>query len=200
MSSLLSMDSEELTSTEAQKKFYVPFVAHVRLVPNLGTGKRADMLRNLQKAAKRAETSIQNATDNNLFSRPINIASPIAWTPQFGDYSARLTIIGFVELDTVTDRHNAAPTTNVNIIHSGTDQGEKTSVVHGNHGGSLSEAQDPTAAVVSEASALRLDLAVALSTSTNTPGLPGFVIQDIMHIEYSGVKFGTKKQGGRSFA
>lgn len=169
--------------TSARDSIHIPFVAHVRLVPNRASGKRVEMIRNLEKKALRAETDLINAG--------FNIATPIAFTPQIGDYEARLTIVGFVQKSRTSDtRTNVAPTTDVNIIHSGTNPDEKTSVLQVNQGGSLSYGQDTTATVDFEVMELRANLAL---------GTDEFSEQDIISIEYNGVKYGTKKQGARSF-
>ena len=175
--------------TAAQRELFIPFTAHIRVVPDLATGKRWSLYRNLEKIALRVEEDLSNVTG-------LNIATPVAFTPQFGDYSARLTIVGFYEqsrLENGTSRDgrlNTAPTTNIDEIHSGTDPDEKTAVINGNRGGSLAAGQDPTDDVEMEVVELR-DLLVA---STNQ-----FDENDITHIEYNGVKYGTKKIGGRSF-
>jgi len=133
--------------------------------------------------------------EDDLLAANLNVATPIAFTHQFGDYGSRLTIIGFVEKSRLAptagdDRKVEAPTTNIDLIHSGTDPDEKTALIDGNRGGSLSEAQDPTAVVEAETAELRALLAAA---STQ------FDLNDVTHIEYNGVKYGMKKIGGRSF-
>ena len=193
----LSTDSTQPTPTSAQDEMFVPFVAHVRLVPDLGTGKRRTMIANLEKASLRAEQSIQDYIDQDLFSREINIATPIAHTIQFGNSSARLTIVGFVKQFYSGGRFNVAPTTDIQVIHSGTDQGEFTAVTEVNRGGSLSEAQNPVSQVDDEVASLRFDLTQALLFGA--PGLPNFTAGDIVHIEYNGVKYGFKNKGMRSF-
>jgi len=195
---ILSTDSTYVTPGAAQRELFIPFTAHVRVVPNLGTGKRTTLIRNLEKAALRAEQSILDAEDRNLMSTSVNIATPVAFTPQFGDFTGRLTIVGFVRRERDSDdRRNVAPTTDVTVIHSGTDQGEATATTDVNQGGSLAAAQDPVDVVTIEVLQLRDDLETALLSGS--PGLPNFQIEDIVHIEYNGVKFGTKKIGGRSF-
>jgi hypothetical protein len=166
---------------------HVPFVAHIRVVPNLSTGKRWSLYRNLEKVSLRVE--------DDLLAAGLNIATPIAFTPQLGDFGARLTVVGFVEKSRLAptagdDRKVEAPTTNIDLIHSGTDPDEKTALIDGNRGGSLSEAQDPTAVVEAEVTELR-----ALLDSASTQ----FQLHDVVHLEYNGVKYGLKKQGGRSF-
>lgn len=168
----------------AQLETFIPFVAHVRVVPDQATGKRWSYYRNLEKIALRVE--------DDLVTANFNIATPVAFTPQFGDFGARLTIVGFVEKSRITDNRSVeAPTTNVNLIHSGTDPDEKTALINGNRGGTLAEGQNPTAVVESEVT----ELSILLAASTTQ-----FNLNDILHIEYNGVKYGLKKFGGRSFA
>lgn len=178
-----STSPDQPSPRAAQVEAHIPFVAHVRVVPDLATGKRWSLYRNLEKVSIRVE--------DDLLDAGFNIATPIAFTPQFGDYGARLTIVGFVEKSRLTDsRKIEAPTTNIDLIHSGTDPDEKTALIDGNRGGSLSEAQDPTATVEAETAELRALLAAATTQ---------FDLNDVTHIEYNGVKYGLKKIGGRSF-
>ena len=185
----LSTTPTQVTPGAAQNEMHIPFVARVRVVPNLATGKRWSYFRNLEKIALRAE--------NDLVAAGLNIATPIAFTPQFGNFEAHLTIVGFVQKSRISanpttepDRPNAAPTTNIDLIHSGTDPDEKTALIDGNRGGSLSEGQDPTDRVETEV----VELRALLGAATNQ-----FDEQDVIHIEYNGVKYGLKKIGGRSF-
>lgn len=179
----LSTSPDQPTPGAAQDEEFIPFVAHIRVVPDLTTGKRWVLIRNLEKIALRVE--------RDLLAAGFNIATPVAFTPQFGDYGARLTVVGFVEKSRINDgRQNQPPTTNIDEIHSGTDPGERTALIDGNKGGSLSAGQDPTSVVDAEVTELRA-LLDAASTHYN--------LDDIVHIEYNGVKYGVKKQGGRSF-
>ena len=198
MSSELSTSSWEPAPTASINTTFVPFRAWIRLIPDLGGGKRRTMIHNLQKAVRLIELSLEYAIDNNLLSQSINISTPILFTPQFGDFTARATIVGFVGISRPSVR-SVHPTTDIQVIHTGVDQGEATEVVDLNRGGSLSEGQDPVSNINTEVAALRRNLNTALDQSTGSPGLPGFIEDDIIHVEYNGIKFGTKKWGGRSF-
>lgn len=168
----------------AQEDVYIPFIAHIRVVPDLATGKRWSLIRNLEKIALRVE--------NDLVGAGFNIATPVPYTVQFGDFAARLTIVGFVSKSVVTDgRRTSPPTTNIDLIHSGTDPNEKTGLIDGNRGGTLSEGQDPLPIIDTEVAELRAALDAASTL---------FDLDDIIHVEYNGVKYGLKKQGGRSFS
>jgi len=179
----LSMETFNPVSDEAQDTLHVPFTAHIRVVPNLGTGKRRQMLNELRKKARRVEA--------DLVAAGFNIATPVAYTPQFGDYTGRLTIVGFLARSKNTNnRTGIAPTTNVDIISAGTDQGEKTAPITGNVGGSLSWGQDTQT---------QIDEDVRLLREAMDNASVEFTLKDIIHIEYNGVKYGVKKFGGRSF-
>ncbi len=184
----LSTSPFQPSAGAGQNETFVPFVAHIRVVPNLGTGKRWSLFRNLEKTALRVEEDLIDAN--------FNIASPVAFTPQFGDFGARLTVVGFVgktrliSSSSDDERLVEPPTTNIDLIHSGTDVGEQTALIDGNRGGSLSEAQDPTTTVEEEVAELRILLAAASDQ---------FGINDVVHIEYNGIKYCLKKIGGRSF-
>lgn len=175
--------ADTVSPTAARDAVHVPFVARIRLVPKRGTGKRFDVWRNLEKSALRAEMA--------LVAAGWNIATPVAFTPQFGDFEAHLTIVGFRQKSRVADdREVIAPTTDVTEIHSGTDPGEKTSTVEVNKGGSLSKGQDTVITVDDEVR----ELVNSLGSATSI-----FGVTDIIHVEYNGVKYGVKKLGGRSF-
>lgn len=180
----LSTSTTQPSPRAAQREIFIPFVARVRVVPDLATGKRWSYFRNLEKIALRAEQDLENVNG-------LNIATPVAFTPQFGDYESHLTIVGFVEKSRIDDnRTNEAPTTDIEEIHSGTDPDEKTSVTSVNKGGSLSKGQDPTSTVEDEV----VELRTLLGSSTTQ-----FEAKDVIHIEYNGIKYGLKKIGGRSF-
>lgn len=185
-------------SRASQDYVMVPFTVYIDVTPQLGTGKRFDLVRNLEKLAWQVEQRLllDTAFPVGTHELELTINTPVAVTPQIGDHSARLTITGFNKVS----RQNAAPTTDVTLISNGTDQGEPTSTISGNLGGSLSAGQDTTTTVDQEVADLRDALVTRLSDSPTTPvqyqsALP----TTISAIEYNGVKFGVKKQGGRSF-
>lgn len=179
----LSTTTTVPASGEAQNEMFIPFQAQIRIVPDLGTGKRRTMIHNLEKKAIRVEQDLDGV--NNL------TISTVAFTPQFGEHTARLSIAGFFKRLTVDQsRQNLPPADNTKFVHSGTDQGEKTATTTGNVGGSLSYAQDPAMQVDTEVTALR-----SLLASSTTE----FAETDVIALEYNGVKYGVKKQGHRSF-
>jgi hypothetical protein len=180
----LSTTPTQVSPRAAQDAVHIPFVVHVRVVPDSAQGKRLSYFRNLEKIALRVEQDLEAAG--------FNVATPVAFTPQFGDYGSRLSIIGFDQVSATNDGDNAAPTTDVRVIHSqgaGINPDEPTAVVAGNRGGSLDWAQDPTAVV---------DARVAHLVTTLLAASPQLAARDIVHVEYNGVKYGMKKQGMRS--
>ena len=181
----LSTTSDQVTPTAAQDAVHIPFTVHIRVVPDFGVGgKRMSYFRNLEKIALRVE--------RDLVAAGLNIATPVAFTPQFGDFGARLTVVGFDEVSAVASGDNAAPTTDMKVIHSqgaGNNPDEATAVVVGNRGGSLYETQDPTDIVNTRVGALVTSFVTASTLYVST---------DITHVEYNGVKYGMKKQGMRS--
>ena len=106
----LSTTTTQVTPRAAQDEIHIPYVIHIRIVPDLAQGKRWSHFRNLEKKALRVE--------QDLLAAGFNIATPVAFTPQFGDFGARLTIIGFDQLSASSDGDNAAPTTDIQVIHS----------------------------------------------------------------------------------
>lgn len=189
----LSTTPTQVTSTAAQDAVHIPYTVHIRITPDLAKGKRMSHFRNLEKKALRVE--------QDLLAAGLNIATPLAFTPQFGDFGARLTVIGFDQISAVADGDNAAPTTDIRVIHSqgdGIEPDEPTAIVVGNRGGSLYEAQDPTAVNDARAAVLISTMLAAATTVTLTNTTLRFEARDIVHIEYNGVKYGMKKQGLRS--
>jgi hypothetical protein len=172
-------------STRAQRNetmtYHVPFKAYLRVVPDKD-GRRWTSVRDLQKLAQFIE--------DELVASGWNIATPVAATTQFGDSTARITLIGFVAYD-ADARLNIPPTDSVNLIHSGTVPGEKTAPISGDPGGgNLGLSQDPTASVDAEVALLIADLEGATSGSAYIG-----TVALIEVIEYNSVVYG---RGGRS--
>ena len=104
----------------------IPFVAHFAVVPDTGFGRRMEYYRALETIAVKAETALLDAT--------FNIATPVAWTPQMGQAPARLTVVGFAGEEDLLGGTTGDPAVDapvnpgVEIIHSGTVDGEQTEV------------------------------------------------------------------------
>lgn len=162
----------------------MPFTAYIRVVPFSGQGRRLANVRDLQNIARMIQVDLVNAG--------WNIATPVAFTPQFGHETARITLVGFIKRDEggtdPSDVPNFVPTTDVQIFNTGTVPGEKTSLISGNVGGSLSWGQDtsPTLDV------LVSDLKNALISDSSVIGESA----TIDRIDLMGVTYG---KGGRSF-
>lgn len=163
---------------------FEPFVAYARVTPDREDGRRFVYYRGLENAAQKVE--------EDLIDAGFHIATPIAFTPQFQQAPARLTIVGFVETTensgTTEENNNPPVTPTAKIIHSGTVDGEKTSVqtpIQGNQGWG----DNPTAANQTNVMNLKADLEAASS------GI------EIFYINYNGVRYGTlpNKKGFFSF-
>jgi len=72
--------------------YHVPFTAYLKASP-VG-GKRFETERSLQKEADQIETQLSGFCDTNTEGTQFNHASPIAYTRQFGNTTARFTING----------------------------------------------------------------------------------------------------------
>jgi hypothetical protein len=165
---------------ENSDRKHVPFKAFALLVPSHKDGKRFVYYRDMEKAA--------NIIEADLINAGINIAQPVAFTPQFGQTPARVTIYGFIEIDR-TRSPNSPPTTYPHLIHSGTDPGQKTSVVSGPTGGSVSWGQSVHERIDEEVAWLKN----ALESASER-------ISSIFFIDYNGVKYGAEfKRRYRSF-
>ena len=154
---------------------YVQFKVFAKIVPDK-LGRRMVHVRDLQKLTSIIETDIEEIS-------VINLAEPVAFTPQFGNNPARVTIYGFVAVDS-EQYPNVSPTTQVKIIHSGSIPGQPTSVQNGNVGGSTSWGQNVTTDVEDQVRSVKTLIENA------SAGI------DIFFLEYNGVKFGN---GYRSF-
>lgn len=161
-----------------------PFIVYAKVVPSRGYGRRFEYYRSLERLALKVEDELMDAG--------FNIATPVAWTPQFGNAPARLTIVGFVsraDSATLTTDDNVPPLTpGVEIIHSGTVDGEFTDVMTPVNG-TQTWGDEPTSVNRSRVSALKSAIEVA------STGI------DIIYIDYNGVKYGQlpNKKGFRSF-
>lgn len=86
-------------SGPGQKKF-VPFTAFIRLVPNLGNGKRVEMIRDIEKQANVIQDTLEDLVDAETAGEvSFDLAQPVKFTLQFADKEARATIHGNVRLD-----------------------------------------------------------------------------------------------------
>lgn len=195
-------------SRENQSDIYIPFVAYIRLVPQHRTtapsiGRRFEVVRNLEKMAWRIEERLLEDHSGSALNPPFMIQTPLAVTPQIGGYPAHITVVGFNNKDQLDDaRFNVPPTTNIDKIHTSADPGHSTAIISGNEN-TLADGEDTTATVNSEVTALRLAIYNRLvAAPTNPVQFEAALItsiNDIYAIEYNGIKFGVKKQGGRSF-
>ncbi len=170
---LIHYSSDQFTPgiNAGQQTKHVPFKAYVGVVPATD-GRRATHLRDLAKIAGLAE--------GDLEASGFNIATPVAYTAQFGQSPARLTIIGFI--DVLRSRTpNEPPTTFPTVIHSGTIPGEATAKTSGPSGGSVSWGQEPL---------LKIDQEVAWVK--NALESASDYISEVFFIEYNGVKYGAE--------
>lgn len=161
-----------------------PFIVYVKVVPNRGFGRRFEYYRDTERLALKVERELVDAG--------FNIATPVAWTPQFQNAPARLTIVGFVSradsTSLTTDDNQNPMTPGVEIIHSGTIDGEKTAKMTPVNG-TQTWGDPPTSVNRSRVSALKSAIEAA------STGI------DIIYIDYNGVKYGQlpNKKGFRSF-
>ncbi len=199
MSSLLNAKAPyysgfETAPNETTDAIFIPYTVWIRVVPKFGQGARLTYVRSLEKMGWAVENALTTATPT-----PFNIAAPVATTFQFGDNYARLTIVGFDPQKQITGTWvNNGPTTPVQHINSGVYPGDKTALHSGSEGGSLAAGQDPTAQVDAAVKALRNALFTTLNPVLSVMSTNWY--KDCINaIEYNGVKYGVKKQGGRSF-
>lgn len=151
---------------DAPRPLFVPFRAFVRIVPF--EGKPQEYYKDMEALADRVESDLSSVTG-------VNIATPVAFTPQFGDHTARLTIVGFHLPTTVSKADRTDATFDF-------DNG----IVSGQIGGPNMARTDPTTQTDADAATLKGLLEAGSS-----------VIQgNIFKMEYASVVYG---EGGRTF-
>jgi hypothetical protein len=171
---LLSTSTQRPDLSGPRGAQFEPFTAFARFVPNKGFGRRLEAVRDLEKQAQFVE--------DELLLAGLNIATPVAFTPQFQAVPARFTIVGFVDVSvgSAAPDENAPPVTpTATVIHSGTAFGEATSVLTPPQG-QQGHGDNPTAQNVTDVVNLKSSLEAA------SPGL------DVFYIEYKGVKYGQQ--------
>ncbi len=161
----------------------VPFTAYVEVLSPPEFTKRQEFNRFYERMSLKIEDGLKDVS---------NIEAPnnIQWTLDFAQKTARATIHGYY-FRHVTLNPNVAPTTNVRVIHSGTDIGESTGTHNINYGGSLSFGQDTIAALDTEVTAFLSDLATGISANST-----GLTQADVYYVVFNGVRYG---RGGRTF-
>ncbi|MEM3000633.1 MAG: hypothetical protein QXU32_00580 [Nitrososphaerales archaeon] len=157
-------------------KFH-PYVVYCRIVPDKADGRRFVYIRDMEREADRVERL--------LISANFNIAYPIAFTPQIGQQPARLTIVGF---RASTAKNNPPVNAGSKLVHSGTVDGEKTSVVN-TTSGNQGWGDDPTSQNRADVLALKSAIEAAVS------GI------EVIGVVYQGVRYGImpSKKGFFSF-
>lgn len=73
----------------------VPYTVYARVVPDRAYGKREEYINDLEKISRYIKDDLDDAGGFVLTE------SPIAITPQFGNYTARVTIVGFDNINEV---------------------------------------------------------------------------------------------------
>lgn len=153
-----------------------PFTVYAKLTPVVASGRRREFVHDLEKKAQMVETA--------LIAAGFKLAVPVAFTPNFRRSPTRVTIVGFDAAASSTTPNVTPVTPTASVIHSGTVEGEKTSVLHSVQG-HQTYGDIPTAANRAAVKALKLAIEAAVATITPTP--PAF---SIFYIEYNGVKYG----------
>jgi hypothetical protein len=148
----------------------VPFRVYAEIYPDPEvSGNRWETVREWNAWAEDVQEDLVDAG--------INIALPVAFTPQFAAAPARVTLHGFYDIGQ-TDNIGKPTTSDVNVDSPG---GIKT----GNKGGSLSRGQVPTAFTQSEVADLKSTIEGLITAAVT-----------IFKIDYNGTIYG---RGGFSF-
>ena len=151
---------------------FQPFTVCARVVPSTGYGRRFESVRDLERLA----LNLYNEIEPDMVSAGITISAPFSVTPQFGNMPARITFNGFAAPVAAENISPVTPT--ATIIHSGSVDGEKTSVMTP-YQGTQGWGDKPTAAVIARVLVLKNALLAASPTL------------EIIYINYNGVRFGN---------
>lgn len=89
--SILSTTPTQPAANESRAVKFIPFTAFLRITPI--RGKRFEIVRDMEKIANNVEAVLDDACGGSE-SVPFDFAKPVAFTPQFGDKTARLTLHG----------------------------------------------------------------------------------------------------------
>ncbi len=168
----------------------VPFVVHVKVVPQRGNGKRWEHIRSLQKLAVLAYDAIDGLTgitlanpgggqsqsmgDPNRRGALGGFARGTAVKPQIGEAPAQLMIAGFYESTTANTQVYADRT----VFSGGT--------IYTGPGAHTNDAV-PVAGVQTEVKALKTALYNAIAAA-----MPDGIEFSIFRIDYAGVVYGDK--------
>jgi len=172
---------------------WVPFTAHIRIVPDRGSGqlktKRFETWRDMQKIATLMFEGLEASTSLNLAepgggqhqslggqgrSGMSGLTRGTGVKPQFGEAPAQAMITGFYDANDA----NNQPHPEKQLIHAGeTLTGP----------GATPWLQNPAAATDAGCAALRAELETRISAN-----LPAGVSFEIFRIDYSGVVYGDK--------
>lgn len=166
---------------------FLPFIAYARIVPVIATTRRREYWHDMEKKAQAVEDALLNAS--------FRIAVPVAFTPTFRQAPARLTIVGFWPATSVAE----PLTPKITIIHSGSVEGEKTSVMTPPNG-TQTWGDNPTAANMAATKALKTALEAAFATIT-VNAVPKTWSCEIFYMDVDSVKYGQlpNKKGFFSF-
>lgn len=170
--------------------FQAPFTVHFKVVPNRASGKRFEMIRDLQKLGVLVYQGLSNVTGLTIASpgggqaRMYDISSDMvagmAVKPQIGDSPAQLMITGFYQ---VTDA-NAQPYADAQVVSA-------NAVVSGTYGAhpwdSAANGGIPATEVLTEVKALKALLLAHAQTD-----LPVGVTISVFRLEYKGIVFGDR--------
>lgn len=172
---------------------WVPFTAHIRIVPDRGSGqlktKRFETWRDMQKIGTLMYDSLDNVASLNLATPGggqhqsiggqgggglSGLTQGTAVKPQFGETPAQAMITGFYD----ANDQNSQPHPEKQLIHAGetlTGPGASPSL------------ENPASATDTGVSALRSVLETNLQAN-----MPAGIIYEVFRIDYSGVIYGDR--------
>ncbi|MDP1712411.1 MAG: hypothetical protein Q8K86_08140, partial [Candidatus Nanopelagicaceae bacterium] len=85
---------------EAPRPPFVPFKVFARILPL--EGRRLEVIRDCERIANQVESDLQAISAGSAADPTVVIATPVAFTPQFGNKTARLTVVGFINDPTLS--------------------------------------------------------------------------------------------------
>jgi hypothetical protein len=159
---------------------FVPFIVYGRIVPVIATTRRREYWHDMEKKAQAIEDAL-------LVTAGLHIATPVATTPTFRQAPARVTIVGFYDNDSNPTELGFNPAEPLvpkhRVIHSGTVEGEKTSILQPPNG-TQTWGDVPTALNMAQTKALKSLIETAVSTIPNKSWAFNIFYMDVASVKY----------------
>ena len=174
---------------------FVPFVAHIKVVPSrLQRGKRFELVRDLQRLGTVVFEELDDIPSINIaepgggqhrnFGRFSDLQYGTAVKPQIGNTPAQLMITGFINFDIA----NEQPHPNTQLIHGHVDGVQASQSGPKGNQSWLGLEGNPTADVEAEVITLKALIDGALASVTDSTGNP----VTLFRLDYKNIIWGDR--------